>query len=100
MTQTSPDIHLEWTLLGVLALLWGSSYLFIKVAVAFLIYFRLIWTLGSVGVTSQAFLRPGLASCSAWPSWAGVFRCRLDWLLLAITGVAAINLRRARHEPG
>ena len=32
--QTTPNRLIEFTLLGLLALLWGSSYLFIKIAVA------------------------------------------------------------------
>lgn len=32
--MTSPSLRIEFALLGLLALLWGSSYLFIKVAVA------------------------------------------------------------------
>lgn len=32
--KAAPNLHVEWLLLGLLALLWGSSYLFIKIAVA------------------------------------------------------------------
>ncbi len=32
--RAAPNLHVEWLLLGLLALLWGSSYLFIKIAVA------------------------------------------------------------------
>lgn len=34
MTPAKPNLAIELTLLGILALLWGSSYLFVKIAVA------------------------------------------------------------------
>ena len=63
--------------------------------VALLIYFRLVHTLGSLGVASQAYLRAGigvvlgaliLGEAPAWPTLIG--------LVAAITGVALINSPR------
>ncbi|MEM6492052.1 MAG: EamA family transporter, partial [Pseudomonadota bacterium] len=71
---------------------------------AFLIYFRLIRTLGSLGVASQAYLRAAVAlaigvlilgETLSWSAAAGV--------ALAIAGVAAINapvgLFKRRGDP-
>lgn len=69
-------------------------------ALGFVVYFRLIRTLGSVGTTSVGYLRPGvgvLIGCVflgerlTWPVGCG--------LLLILLGVAAINLKPATVRP-
>ena len=69
-------------------------------ACGFVVYFRLIRTLGSVGTTSVGYLRPGvgvLIGCSflgerlTWPVACG--------LVLILLGVATINLKPAPFRP-
>jgi drug/metabolite transporter (DMT)-like permease len=66
-------------------------------ALGFLVYFRLIRTLGSVGTTSVAYLRPGIGILVGYL----IFGERLTWtmsagLIVILIGVAAINWRSDR----
>jgi drug/metabolite transporter (DMT)-like permease len=111
--------ELGWLL--VLATLWGGSYTLIKVAVetvppftvvavrvtiaallglavfstalASSVYFRLLRTLGSIGTTSNSYLRAGASvvlGSSSWASGRQVWRCSGSpwlpraWLLLLV----------------
>jgi drug/metabolite transporter (DMT)-like permease len=69
-------------------------------ALAFLIYFRLVQTLGPVGTTAQAYLRVpigvakgvGLLGEMLAPSvWSG--------LVCVVTGVAAMTIRSRKRSP-
>ncbi|MCG8559775.1 MAG: EamA family transporter [Hyphomicrobiales bacterium] len=91
-------VERPWTLepapVSVLALLALSLF---STAGALLLYFRLIGSLGSMGVASQAYLRAGVSVLLG----AIVLGERLDWtvglgLAAVILGVAAINTRLGR----
>jgi drug/metabolite transporter (DMT)-like permease len=69
----------------------------VATALGFLVYFRLIRTLGSVGTTSVAYLRPGIGILVGYV----VFGERLTWtmsagLIVILIGVAAINWKSGR----
>ena len=70
-------------------------------ALALLLYFRLVRTLGSMGVASQAYLRAGVSVMLGILLLGESFRPAVGLGLLAvILGVAAINLpRRRRRAP-
>lgn len=83
-------LHVSFKAMGAVAVL-----AIVCTGVALLIYFRLVHTLGSLGVASQAYLRAGigvvlgaliLGEAPAWPTLIG--------LVAAITGVALINSPR------
>ena len=64
---------------------------------AILIYFRLIKTLGSAGVASQAYLRAGLGVLIGVVVFGEVFTLSIAaGLLAAILGVALINTDRRK----
>ena len=67
-------------------------------ALALLLYFRLVRTLGSMGVASQAYLRAGVSVMLGILLLGESFRPAVGLGLLAvILGVAAINLPRRRR---
>lgn len=67
-------------------------------ALALLLYFRLVRTLGSMGVASQAYLRAGVSVLLGILLLGESFRPAVGLGLAAvILGVAAINLPRRRH---
>ena len=67
-------------------------------ALALLLYFRLVRTLGSMGVASQAYLRAGVSVILGVLLLGESFRPAVGLGLLAvILGVAAINLPRRRR---
>lgn len=73
-------------------------------ALALLLYFRLVRTLGSMGVASQAYLRAGVSVILGILLLGESFRPAVGLGLVAvILGVAAINLPRrpiaAQHSP-
>lgn len=92
-----------------LATLWGGSYTFIKLvlallalavfstAAAFAIYFRLIQTLGSVGTTTQAYLRVPIGVAIS-VAFLGETLSRTAWMGLACValGVAAMTIPARR----
>ncbi len=62
---------------------------------ALLLYFRLLRTLGSMGVASQSYLRAGVSVLLGW----AVLGEQITWttalgLLAVFAGVAALNARR------
>lgn len=103
----------DLALLFALAILWGGAYTVIKLgvalfclsvfstALAFVIYFRLVGTLGSVGTTAQAYLRVpiGVAISIMFlgeklsaTAWAG--------LVCIVAGVAVMTMpERTRRVP-
>src|SRR3546814_13796469 len=67
-------------------------------ALALLLYFRLVRTLGSMGVASQAYLRSGVSVMLGILLLGETFRPAVGLGLVAvILGVAAINLPRRRR---
>src|SRR3546814_13718406 len=70
-------------------------------ALALLLYFRLVRTLGSMGVASQAYLRSGVSVMLGILLLGETFRPAVGLGLVAvILGVAAIHLpRRPRPAP-
>lgn len=67
-------------------------------ALALLLYFRLVRTLGSMGVASQAYLRAGVSVVLGIVLLGESFRLSVGFGLAAvILGVAAINLPRRRR---
>ena len=90
-------LHVAPSMPAVAALLANAL---LATALGFVVYFRLIRTLGSVGTTSVGYLRPGvgvLIGCSflgerlTWPVACG--------LVLILLGVATINLKPASYRP-
>lgn len=87
-------IDQPWTLQPSMTSLWALLALSVfSTALAFVIYFRLVRTLGSVGVTSQAYLRIPigvgigvifLGETLAGSAWLG--------LIFVVIGVAAMSL--------
>ncbi|MGF1591905.1 MAG: DMT family transporter [Kiloniellaceae bacterium] len=68
-------------------------------ALALLLYFRLVRTLGSMGVASQAYLRAGVSVLLGILLLGESFRPAVGFGLAAvILGVAAINLPRRRRQ--
>ncbi|MCP5074730.1 MAG: EamA family transporter, partial [Rhodobacteraceae bacterium] len=56
MTDKAPNLYVELSLLGLLALLWGSSYLFVNVAVQTIPPI----TLGAIRVSIAALMLGGI----------------------------------------
>src|SRR3546814_8245038 len=68
-------------------------------ALALLLYFRLVRTLGSMGVASQAYLRSGVSVMLGILLLGETFRPAVGLGLVAvILGVAAINLPRSEEH--
>jgi drug/metabolite transporter (DMT)-like permease len=79
------------------ALLAAATLAVICTAFALLLYFRLVRTLGSLGVASQAYLRAGISVLLGILLLGESFRPTVGLgLALVILGVAAINLPRRR----
>jgi drug/metabolite transporter (DMT)-like permease len=79
------------------ALLAAATLAVICTAFALLLYFRLVRTLGSLGVASQAYLRAGISVLLGILLLGESFRPTVGLgLALVILGVAAINLPRGR----
>ena len=119
-SRTSGSSRRELALLTLLALLWGSSYPLITVALgsippvptlestlaaavlglfctgfALLLYFRLVRTIGSLGVASQSYLRAGLSVLLGVIVLGEQFTVLIAaGLVLIIAGVALISSRR------
>ncbi|MBB4278419.1 DMT family transporter [Rhizobium mongolense] len=98
LVPVSPVVDQPWTLMpssaSILALLGLSVF---STALAFVIYFRLVHTLGSVGTTAQAYLRVPigvgigvlfLGETMTSTAWAG--------LVCVIAGVAAMTIPARR----
>jgi drug/metabolite transporter (DMT)-like permease len=80
------------------ALLAAMALSVLCTAFALLLYFRLMGTLGSMGVASQAYLRAGVSVLLGILLLGESFRPVVGLgLALVILGVAAINLPRRRH---
>ncbi|MGF1630171.1 MAG: DMT family transporter [Kiloniellaceae bacterium] len=80
---------------GPLSLLATGMLAVFCTALALLLYFRLVRTLGSMGVASQAYLRAGVSVLLGVLLLGETFRASVGLGLLAvILGVAAINLPR------
>jgi len=82
------------SLLGLLALAVFST------AFAFVIYFRLIQTLGSIGATAQAYLRVPIG-VAASVVFLGEQLSSTAWIGLAcvVVGVAAMTIPERRANP-
>jgi drug/metabolite transporter (DMT)-like permease len=79
------------------ALLAAATLAVVCTAFALLLYFRLVRTLGSLGVASQAYLRAGISVLLGILLLGESFRPTVGLgLALVILGVAAINLPRRR----
>jgi drug/metabolite transporter (DMT)-like permease len=79
------------------ALLAAGALAVFCTALALLLYFRLVRTLGSMGVASQAYLRSGVSVVLGVVLLGESFRPAVGFGLAAvILGVAAINLPRRR----
>ncbi len=87
-------IDQPWTLRpSALSLVAAAALALFGTAGALLLYFRLVRTLGSMGVASQAYLRAGVSVLLGIVILGEVFRPVIGLGLLAvILGVAAINL--------
>lgn len=87
-----------WTLRpSPLALAATAALAVFCTALALLLYFRLVRTLGSLGVASQAYLRSGFSVLLGIVLLGESFRPAVGFgLALVILGVAAINLPRRR----
>jgi drug/metabolite transporter (DMT)-like permease len=90
-----------WTLApstqSILALLALAAF---STALAFVIYFRLVQTLGSVGTTAQAYLRvPIGVAISVMFLGESVSATGLVGLLCVIAGVAAMTIPRRKPVP-
>jgi len=82
---------------SLLSLLAAAALAIFCTAAALLLYFRLVRTLGSMGVASQAYLRAGVSVLLGIVVLGEVFRPVIGLGLLAvILGVAAINLPRRK----
>ncbi len=102
-TIAKPHWGFEFALLALLALLWGSSYLLIKIAVASIPPFTLIamrvavaaaFLLAVMGVASQSYLRSGVSVLLGVAVLGEQITPMVGFGLLAtIVGVAAINVR-------
>jgi drug/metabolite transporter (DMT)-like permease len=89
-------IDRPWSLRpSALALAAAAALAVFCTALALLLYFRLVRTLGSMGVASQAYLRAGVSVILGILLLGETFRPSVGLGLLAvILGVAAINLPR------
>lgn len=87
-----------WTLQpSLLSLAAAAALAVFCTAAALLLYFRLVRTLGSMGVASQAYLRAGISVLLGIVVLGEVFRPVIGLgLLTVILGVAAINLPRRK----
>lgn len=87
-----------WTLQPTAVSLLAATVLAVFcTAAALLLYFRLVRTLGSMGVASQAYLRAGVSVVLGIVILGEVFRPVIGLGLLAvILGVAAINMPKTR----
>lgn len=85
-----------WTLRPSLSALLAALALgLFSTGIALSIYFRLVRTLGSMGVASQAYLRAGIGVLFGIVVLGETFTLADGiGLILAIAGVAAINIRR------
>lgn len=92
-------IDRPWTLRPcALSLAAAAALALFCTALALLLYFRLVRTLGSLGVASQAYLRSGVSVLLGILLLGESFRPEVGLGLAAvIVGVAAINLPRRRH---
>ena len=95
-------IDRPWTLRPTaLSLLAAATLAVFCTALALLLYFRLVRTLGSMGVASQAYLRAGVSVLLGVVLLGETFRPSVGLGLLAvILGVAAINLAWPRRRSG
>jgi drug/metabolite transporter (DMT)-like permease len=101
LVPASVAIDRPWTLSpSTASLLALAGLAVISSALAFVIYFRLVRTLGSIGVTAQSYLRVPigvaigvlfLGERLATTAWIG--------LVLIVLGVAAMTLPAARRAP-
>lgn len=89
-----------WTLTpSLLSLAAAAALAVFCTALALLLYFRLVRTLGSMGVASQAYLRAGVSVMLGILLLGESFRPAVGLGLVAvILGVAAINLPRRRRQ--
>ena len=89
-----------WTLRpSALSLAAAAALALFCTALALLLYFRLVRTLGSLGVASQAYLRSGVSVLLGIVLLGETFRPAVGLGLVAvILGVAAINLPRRRRR--
>ena len=88
-----------WTLApGPEALIAAAALALFCTALALMLYFRLVRTLGSMGVASQAYLRAGVSVALGMVLLGETFRPAVGLGLLAIIlGVVAINLPPGRR---
>ena len=63
----------------------------LSTALGFLVYFRLIRTLGSVGTTSVGYLRPGIGILVGYVSLGTADVGNESGIIVILIGVAAIN---------
>lgn len=85
---------------GLLSLAAAAALALFCTAAALLLYFRLVRTLGSMGVASQAYLRAGVSVLLGIVILGEAFSPVIGLGLLAvILGVAAINLPKKRPQP-
>ncbi len=99
LVPLSLTVERPWTLQPSMAAIMATAILAVlSTALALLLYFRLVRTLGSMGVASQSYLRAGisvllgvvlLGETISWPVGLG--------LAAIIAGVAAINVARPRR---
>lgn len=102
LVPASLVIDRPWTLAPSLQAMAATGMLAVfSTAVALLIYFRLIRSLGSMGVASQAYLRAGVGVLLGMVFLGEQISLTVGLgLLAAVVGVAAINFpRRARKQP-
>jgi drug/metabolite transporter (DMT)-like permease len=95
-------IDRPWTLRPTaISLLAAATLAVFCTALALLLYFRLVRTLGSMGVASQAYLRAGVSVLLGVLLLGETFRPSVGLGLLAvILGVAAINLVWPKRRSG